>query len=422
MRFLFLTQYFPPEIGGPQTRLKSMAMELVRRGHQVEVVTALPNYPRGEFFEGYPAKLYAKEILDGIVVHRVWLHPAMGGGIGRMLNYATFSATCLYGLFRAGKPDYLLVESPPLTASIPAYIASRFWNIPFIFNVADLWPDAIVDNGFLKPGLILRVFQELETWSYRRAAFVNAVTDGIRQALLSEKAVPAEKVLHLPNGADTRLFHPSEPDLLLKRELGLEDKHIVLWAGTLGYAHGLDFVLHAAQILSTQPDIHFLFVGDGSARKRLEMQARELHLRNVTFRDPVAIEKLPPYFSIAECALASLRPLPTHDGAKPSKIFPALASGKPVIFVGKGECAKLLEEAHAGIVVPPENPQALADAISKMFSSPDILRQLGDNGRRYVEDHFDWSNLISKWVAQLKLPDAARNSTLPEPAPKSPSV
>jgi colanic acid biosynthesis glycosyl transferase WcaI len=397
-----------------------MAIELVRRGHQVEVVTALPNYPRGKFFEGYSGKLYTQEILNGIVVHRVWLYPAMGGGIGRMLNYATFSATCLYGLFRSRKPDYLFVESPPLTASIPAYIAGRVWNIPFIFNVADLWPDAIVDNGFLRPGLILRGFQALEKWSYHRAAYVNAVTDGIRQELLSSKGLPSEKVLHLPNGADTRMFHPCEPDVVLKKKLGLEDKRIILWAGTLGYAHGLDFVLQAAQILSAQHHIHFLFVGDGSARKQLEFQAHELRLSNVTFQDPVAIEKLPPYFSIAECALASLRSLPTHDGAKPSKIFPALASGKPVIFVGKGECAKLIEGAHAGIVVPPENPQVLASAISQLFDRPEILRQLGGNGRRYVEDHFDWSKLISKWVAQLKLPEPdSHDSTVPEPAPKS---
>jgi glycosyltransferase involved in cell wall biosynthesis len=268
--------------------------------------------------------------------------------------------------------------------------------------------------------MFLRDFEALEKWSYRRAAYVNAVTDGIRDALLTSKTVPADKVLHLPNGADTCLFHPQEPDLALKKKLGLADKRIILWAGTLGYAHGLDFVLQAAQILALQPDIHFLFVGDGSARKELEIQARDLQLGNVTFQDPVPIEKLLPYFSIAECALASLRPLPTHDGAKPSKIFPALASGKPVIFVGKGECAKLLEEARAGIVVPPENPQALASAVSELFDKPDRLRELGDNGRRYVEEHFDWSKLISNWVAQLKLPESdCCESKLPEPETKS---
>lgn len=404
MRFLFLTQYFPPEIGGPQTRLQSMALELLLRGHQVEVVTALPNYPRGKFFIGYEGQFYFREMRNGIPVHRVWLYPAMGGGIGRALNYATFTMTCLYGLFRSQKPDYLFVESPPLTTSIPAYIASRIWRIPFIFNVADVWPEAIVENGFLKKGLAHNALLALERWSYRKAAYVNAVTDGIYDAMLSRKGVSREKLLRLPNGADTRHFRPTNPDHVLKSKLGLEGKKIILWAGTQGYAHGLEFVLQAAKLLSNQNEIHFLFLGDGSSRKRLELLASQLGLSNVTFRDPVPIEELSPYYSIAECGLASLRSLPTHDGAKPSKIFPMLASAKPLVFVGKGECARFVEKAKAGIVVPPENAEALASAISDLLGRPAELLEFGANGRRFVEEHFDWSKLIGSWVAQLGLP------------------
>lgn len=419
MRFLFLTQYFPPEVGGPQTRLQSMAAELLRCGHEVEIVTALPNYPRGRFFDGYTGKLYVREMRNGIPVHRVWLYPAMGGGVGRILNYATFSVTCLYGLFRATKPDYLIVESPPLTMSIPACIASRVWGIPFVFNVADLWPDAIVDNGFLKEGFVHRAFLALEQWSYRRAAYVNSVTDGIRDALFSRKGVPREKLLHLPNGADTLHYQPGPPDFALKKKLGLGEKRVILWAGTLGYAHGLEFVLQAAKLLANRPDMHFLFLGDGSSRKKLELLTRELGLQNVTFRDPVSIEELPSYYSIAECGLASLRSLPVHEGAKPSKIFPVLASGKPLIFVGKGECARLVEEAQAGIVVPPEDPEALAGAILHLFERPDRLREFGANGRRFVEEHFDWSKLIASWVSQLRLPKSwARDSQSAAPQTK----
>jgi colanic acid biosynthesis glycosyl transferase WcaI len=404
VKFLFLTQYYPPEIGGPQTRLQSMATELLRCGHEVEVVTGLPNYPRGVFFDGYGKNIYLREIRNGIIVHRVWLYPAMGSGFARILNYATFSLACLFGLFRAAKPNYLIVESPPLTTSIPAWIASRLWNIPFILNVADLWPDAIVEHGFLKPGLMLRTFFALESWSYRKAAYVNAVTDGIRDALLSRKLVPPQKILRLPNGADTRHFYLRDPDMALKEKLGLQGKRIILWAGTLGFAHGLDFVLRAAKLLSGQPDVHFLFVGDGSSRQQLEQLAITLNLANVTFQDPVPIEDLPPYFSIAECGLASLRSLPTHDGAKPSKVFPVLASAMPLIFVGGGECARLVHAARAGIVVPPENPEALASAITRLFSDTEALRTMGLNGRRYVEEHFDWSKLVSSWVSQLTLP------------------
>src|ERR1700676_699695 len=189
-----------------------MTEELLRRGHEVEVVTARPNYPRGRFFDNSGAKLYVHEIRNGISIHRVWLHPAMGSGIGRMLNYSTFTVMCLFGLMRCKKPDYLFVESPPLTTSIPAWIAKLFWRAPIIFNVADLWPDAIVDNGFMKDGIVLRLFLALEKWSYRRATYVNAVTDGIRDALIQKKGLPREKILFLPNGVDTVRYQPREPD------------------------------------------------------------------------------------------------------------------------------------------------------------------------------------------------------------------
>lgn len=405
MRFLLLTQYFPPEIGGPQTRLYSMAVELQRSGHEVEIVTARPNYPRGAFFDGQGRRLYVHEMRNGISVHRVWLFPAMGGGLGRVLNYLTFTLTCLYGVFRCKKPDYLFVEAPPLTTSIPAYIAARCWGVPFVFNVADLWPDAIVENGFLKKGFLLHLFLALENWSYRKADCVNAVTEGIRDTLTKAKNVSPAKVLFLPNGVDTSHYQYRSPDRELKRRLGLEGKRVILWAGTLGFAHGLEYVLQAAQLLGAHPEIHFLFVGDGSARKELERTARQLNLVNTTFHDPVQIADLPPYYSIAECGLASLRALPTHEGARPSKIFPVLASGKPLIFVGRGECANLVESANAGIVVPPEDPPALAREILQFFGQPEVMREYGENGRRFIELNFDWSRLVNRWVSQLRTVD-----------------
>jgi colanic acid biosynthesis glycosyl transferase WcaI len=410
LRFLFLTQYFPPEIGGPQTRLQSMARQLLRIGHEVEVVTALPNYPLGRFFDGYTGKLYLREVRDAITVHRVWLYPALGGGLRRVLNYLSFSLTCILGLLRAAKPDYLLVESPPLTLSVPAFIFSRLWRIPFIFNVADLWPDAAVDTGFLKDGFLLRSLLALEGWSYHRATFVNAVTEGIGETLCARKKVPPAKLLFLPNGADTIHFRPAARDEALLQKLDLSGKKIVLWAGTLGHAHGLEFVLRAAKLLSDRSDIHFLFVGDGSAKKSLQGLAAELSLCNVTFRDPVSLESLPAYFSITDCGLASLRSAPTHDGARPSKIFPVLASGKPLIFVGRGECARLLRQANAGIDVEPENPRALAQAIVSLLDNRALLSEFGRNGREYVERHLDWSILIAAWTSHLLQAAPARGS------------
>jgi len=402
MRFLFLTQYYPPEIGGPQTRLSCMAEQLIRLGHEVEVVTARPNYPKGEFFDGLGLRLYARERRNGTDIHRVWVYPAMGGGFARMVNYASFALTCLIGLLRCRRPDYLFVESPPLLTSIPGWLAAAAWGAPMIFNVADLWPDAIAENNLLNKGLFFRLLLGLESWSYRRAAYVNAVTEGIHDVLISRKRLPSEKVLFLPNGVDTTRYQERAPDEQLKRALRLEDRRIILWAGTLGFAHGLDNVLNAAKLLEHEPDIHFLFLGDGSARAHLQARASEMRLPNVTFRDPVSMDELAPYYSIAACGLASLKPMPTHDGARPSKMFPVLASGKPLVFVGAGEGAKLVESAQAGVVVEPDKPAALAEQIRRLVRNSSLLRELGGNARRFVEANFDWSLLISRWIGQLR--------------------
>jgi colanic acid biosynthesis glycosyl transferase WcaI len=401
MRLLILTQYFPPEIGAPQTRFQAMVAELKQMGHEVEVVTAMPNYPRGYIFPEYRRRLYCREVRDGIVVHRVWIYAAMGGGLRRVLSYGSFVITSVLGLLRAGKPDYVFVESPPLPLTLPAYAFARIWGVPVIMNVADLWPGAAVEMGLLKDGVFADLMRQFERWSYRHATYVNAMTEGIQKYLLEEKGLAPEKVMFLPNGVDTMHYCPRPADIDLKRQLGLEGKKIILYQGTHGYAHGLDVVLRAAQLLDDQPELHFLLIGDGSERVRLEKLQQSIELRNVTFHDAVSVEELPPYFSIAECGLVSLRDLPILYSARPAKMFPILASGKPIIFVGKGEGARLAEQAQAAIVVPPGKPEALADAVRQLMANPGMAEELGSNGRRFVEANLQWSKLILDWTAQL---------------------
>lgn len=404
MKFLIVTQYYPPEIGGPQTRLSAFASELRAAGHEVEVVTALPNYPRGRFFEEFDAKLYQRQDVDGAPIHRVWMYPAMGGGVKRLLSYLSFSATSALGLLRASRSDYVFVESPPLFLAVPAILFSRARGSRVVMNVSDLWPDAIAQGGFMSRGLAYRCLERLEAWCYRNSDFVNAVTEGIRDSIVQDKRVPDSKVLFLPNGVNTQLFRPLPNDAELRSKLDISaNKKIFLWAGTLGFAHGLNNLLRAAQTLLSCDQIHFLFVGDGSAKAQLEATAQTLGLQNVTFVPPVPATHLPAYFSIATAGLASLLDIPLHQGARPSKMFPVLASAKPVVFVGSGEGARLIERAHAGFVVPAGDPDALAATILKLASDEGLVEMLGANGRAYVQNHFEWSALVSTWLEQLQL-------------------
>jgi len=401
MKFLVLTQYFAPEIGASQVRLASLCRELTLAGHCVEIVTAMPHHPAGRIFPGYQGQFYRLENWEGMPIHRVWLYAANGSNLKRILGYASFCLTCLFGLARSGKPDFIFVDSPPLFLGVPGWIAAKLWRIPLIFNVADLWPDSVRDLGILHDGLLLKVAYRLERWIYRHSDAVTAVTGGIRDTLLGQKQLPPEKVLFLPNGVDTSLFRPQLPDNVLKKKLGLEGKQIVLYAGTHGYAGAVEQVLYAAYHLRDKPSIHFLLVGEGSEKKKLMDLAARVRLSNLTFHSQVPVESMPAFISISDLAVITLRKSQVMAGARPAKTFVMMAAGKPIALAAEGEAAQLIEASGAGVVVPFEDCEALARAIRSLLQDPGRAAQMGLNGRKFVVQNFQWSSLVRNWLEQL---------------------
>jgi len=402
VKFLFLTQYFAPEASAAPIRLAAIIRQLRRLGHDVEVVTAMPNYPVGRIFDGYRGKSYTCEIWDGIRVHRVWLYAAVGKGWRRYLNYLTFTLMSFLGIFKAGKADYLFVESPPLSLSVPAFFYSRLRNVPFVFYVADLWPDAVRDNlGLNKEGVTLKFARALEGWSYRKADYVCAVTEGILSELQS-RSVPQSKLLFLPNGMDLDQFAPMPPDHCLRHELGLQDNEIVLYAGTHGYAHGMERILDAAKVLQERrPQCHFVFVGDGSAKAVMIRQAKELGIRNVSFLDPVPPEQVRRLFSIAVCAIVSLNDSSISQHTRPVKSLTAMSCGRPVLYIGPGEGGRLVRNANAGFVLERGDPHAIAEAICQLAANPRLAESLGQNGRKFIEENLPWPLLVDRWLYDL---------------------
>ena len=401
MKFLVLTQYFAPEIGASQVRLASFCRELVAAGHEVEVVTAMPHHPAGRIFPDYRGSFYLQEEWEGLRVHRVWLYASNQSNLRRLLTYASFCLTCLFGLARAKKPDYIFVDSPPLFLGVPGWIAAKLWNVPLIFNVADLWPDSVRDLGVMSDGALMKFAYRLERWIYRHANAVTAVTEGIRESLLDRKGLPPEKVLFMPNGVDTTLFRPSAPNEVLKKSLGLAGKSVVLYAGNHGYAGAVEQVLYAAHELRKESSIHFLLMGEGPEKQKLKELASSLSLTNVTFHDQVPLESMPAYVSICDLAVVTLRKSRVMAGARPAKAFVMMAGGKPIVLAAEGEAARLLDAAGAGVVVPPEDYQSLASAIYVMVEDRARASQMGLNGRRFVVANFQWSSLVRNWIAQL---------------------
>lgn len=394
MRFLILTQYFPPEVGAAQVRLIAVAHELREAGHDVEVVTALPNYPSGKLLRTDRRRLSRRETIDGIHITRLWLYTATGSGIHRLLSYLSFTITGFVGSLTARRPDVVLVESPPLFLGIAGWLVAKRFGASFVLNVSDLWPDSVRDMGLMTRGPWLRFAEWLEIWLYRHATAVTAVTVGIRDRLIMAKGVDAARALFLPNGADTVTFKSVAPD-----PARAPGRPSFLYTGNLGLAQALDVIIGAAE---SAPEIEFVLVGDGSDKSRLQAEATRRQLQNIRFEPPVTPDEVCTMYRDAAAGIASLRRSELMQGARPAKVLAIMACGRPVLYAGSGEGAELVRAADAGIVVAPEDPAALAEAARAIVADPGRAAEMGSNGRRFVSEHLSWPVLVGDWLHALK--------------------
>ena len=399
---LVLTHYYPPEVGAPQARLRELAGRLQAQGVDVTVLTCFPNYPALRVAPEHRGRAIGEERLDGIRVIRtwVWAHGS-GGFLRRLANQVSFAASSLLALGRCERPDVILVESPPLTTGLAALAYSWLKRAPFVFNVSDIWPQSAVDLGALRNPLAIRLAEAFEMHLYRRAAFVSVVTNGILERL-AERGVPREKLYLLTNGVDTSFYRPGDPDPELVRELGLEGRKVVLYAGTQGLAQGLSVVLDAARLVR-DPRVVFLLVGDGVEKRALEARAAADGIENVRFLPSRPREEMPRVLNLALATLVPLRRLPLFRGALPSKMFEAMACGKPIVLAVWGEAADLVERAGCGIVVEPEDAPAIAAAVDRLAADPGLAAELGLAGRRLALERFDRELLAERCLELLRL-------------------
>jgi colanic acid biosynthesis glycosyl transferase WcaI len=397
LRFLLLTQYYPPEVGAAQVRLHALACNLRERGHEVTVVTAMPNYPAGVVQPEYRGRLLFRDAVDGVPLIRTWIYAATGSSVlRRMACYLSFCISSLIGCLLAPRPDYILVESPPLFLGVTAFLVGKLRRAPFVMIVSDLWPASARDLGFVTNRHLLWLAERLERSLYRSARRVVGVTEGIRDAIAD--CVGRTKVMYLPNGVDVDMFRPIDGQrsgLLRPGEIGF------LYAGTHGYAQALDVILDAAELLRDRPEVVFLCVGDGPEKARLRQTAEERGLANVRFADARPMSDMPVLFSEARAAVASLRDRPIFQGARPARIFPALACATPVIFSGVGEAVRLIEQNGCGLVVRPECAEELAAAVRQLAGDKTLAERLGAAGRRLVTREYNWASIVEHWLGNL---------------------
>lgn len=404
VHILFFSHYFPPEGNAPATRTYEHCRRWVELGHKVTVITCAPNVPSGIVYEGYENRPYQREIVDGIEVLRVWTYIAANKGtLKRILNYVSYTLTSVLASVPIQQPDIIIATSPQFFCGWSGVLANLWRGVPFVLEIRDIWPDSITAVGAMEESPLLKAIYVLEKWMYESAWHIVTVGNGYRRELL-KKGVPDEKMTVITNGVYPERYKPRAPNLDFKASLGINEPFVCSYVGTIGMACGLNVVLEAAQALQQQgrEDIALVLVGDGAQRQELEERTKQLQLKHVYFTGRLDKARMPDVLSISDVSLVHLRKTDLFQTVLPSKIFEAAAMERPIILGVEGDSADIIKAADAGICIEPENATELTEALLTLKDQPETRQQLGENGRQYVEQHFDRRHLADTYLSLLE--------------------
>jgi colanic acid biosynthesis glycosyl transferase WcaI len=404
MRLLVLGINYWPEETGIAVFTTGRCEYLAAQGHDVTMVTAFPYYPQWRVHDGYRGQLFTRERRKAVTILRSYLYvPRRVTTVRRVPHEASFLASSLIRALRARRPDLLLVVSPPLGLAVSAVLLSRWWGVPYAFHVADLQPDAALELGMLAEGGLTRILYRLERLAYRRAVLVSTVSEAMRQRIVA-KRVPPEKVDRFSDWADPALF--AVPlvggGAAFRRTFGLEDRFLVVHIGNMGVKQGLEVMLGAAARSSDHPALTYLLVGDGAMRQTLEAQATAYQLSNLWVLPLQHREMFLELLAAADLCLVTQQRT-VADIVFPSKVITLLAAGRPVVASvnAKSEVARVITEAGAGVVVLPEEPEALMDAIVALSQDTPRRHAMGARGRAYARQQWDRERILPALEARL---------------------
>ena len=392
--------YYPDKLGNAPL-MTGLCEGLAARGHKVTVVCAFPHHETGQIEPEYRGKLFARDHHNGVDILRVWLYAPEGGTVAKMANYASFTATALAAASTVKNVDVIFTPSPPLTLGIVDQIISRFRNVPFVYNLQDLFPEAAIRLGVMTNPWMIRGFQALERHVLHRATHLSVISDSFK-AHCEALGVPGERVSVIPNYTDVDFITPRPKNQNpYRKRLGYQGKFVVQFSGRMGYSQSLETVVEAWRKLDDLEDLRLMLVGDGQARPMLADELGDDE--RVTLLPTQDRVDLPDLLAAADVGLAPLR----HGMAGtslPCKIFGILAAGRPVIagVDGQSDAEALIEQADCGVVVSPEDPVEMANAIRALYADRTKANKFGRNGRNYVESHHSHTVVVDRYEAMLQ--------------------
>jgi glycosyltransferase involved in cell wall biosynthesis len=405
VRILVVHQYYlhPGEGGG--SRFNELARLWSLAGHEVTVVAGTVNYATGKAPERYRGRWTTREADGPVTVWRCHVPESYGRSYaGRMWAFFAFTLSATTAALRAGPADVVVATSPPLVAAIPGWVAARWHKARLVFEVRDLWPESAITTGVLpERSLLARLLYGLEAWAYRRADRINVLTPAFRDDIVRRGLAPAEKIALVPNGADLERFQPGPRDNAVRREMGWDDRFVVMYAGAHGRANAVGQLLDAAERLRDRPEILVACVGDGPERSRLEADARRRGLDNVRFHGAQPKDRMPDFVNACDVGAAVLQDNPTFRTVYPNKVFDYMACERPTLLAIDGVARHLVcEEAQAGVFARPEDPDAIASAIRRLADDPAGRAEMGRRGRAWVEVHASREALAARYLQLME--------------------
>jgi len=382
MHILFLTDNFPPETNAPASRTFEHTREWVRKGHQITIITCVPNFPNGQIFSNYRNRFWQTEAIDGIRVVRVWSYiTANEGFLRRTLDYMSFMLSGFLASLFVRKVDIVIGTSPQFFTVCATYVASQFKRVPWVFELRDLWPESIRTLGALENSQLLDLLERLELFLYRKANQIVSVTESFKCNLVG-RGIDANKISVVTNGVDRNNFYPQEKDIELVNRYGLQGKFVAGYIGTHGMAHALDTILDAAErVRSLRGDLYrFILLGDGANKVVLKQRATERELDNLIFIDSVSKQEIVRYWSLLDASIIHLKNTELFTTVIPSKLFECMAMGIPVLHGVQGESAEIVKREDVGLIFESENVDELVQKLHQLVDDSMLYQQFKING------------------------------------------
>lgn len=396
-------------MGAPAARASELARHWADAGHQVSILTGFPNHPTGVVPAEWRSRLrrlmYHQKI-GQVDVYRTWLWPLPNRKAHeRMRNYASFCVSAAVRGITIPRPDVIIASSPQLLVGLAGWWLAFTRQIPFVFEVRDLWPESLGAVGVAgERSLLHHALARIAGFLYRRADRIVVVTSAFKDYLIHHWRVPALKIDIVENGVETDLFAPDSVAAAGRRkELNAESRFLVSYIGTLGMAHGLETLLDAAATLQSKaPHVLFLLVGEGSEKERIKSLAQSRGLANVRFLDQQPREKIPSFISASDLCLVLLKKTDVFKTVIPTKMLEYMSCARPVILGVEGQARQILEDAGAGLAIEPENAAAIAAAIIQLDHNRELAKTLGEQGRSYILQNFSRASTAEKYITVMR--------------------